>query len=454
MSGRGRVRAGLHRVWGSLYGRLAVILFCGLTAAHALTVCWVLFERAQLARSMMLAYLGRDAATAVAILDSVPPAERAAWLPRIARQDYHYVLAAPAARLQEESTVARTVRESVSSSVGAGRVDALASVVESAAGERIEVGLRLGDGSPLTLQLNRPAWHLSPITACLLVIQLLAIALATWLAVRAAVRPLAQLAMAADGLDLNRSAPPLDERGPTEVVRAARAFNAMRRRIADHLAERLRILAAVSHDLQTPITRMRLRADLLAPGPLRERLQQDLRELQTLVEDGVAYARSAQANTEAVRAVDLNALLDGLVCDYVDAGHDVMLSGSAPVPLALRPMALKRLVTNLLDNAVKFAGSAEMLLERPAPGVLDIVVRDGGPGIAEHELAAVLQPFYRVESSRNRASGGSGLGLAIAQELAGALDATLSLQNRPLGGLEARLRMTDMYGNTVVGWKP
>ena len=431
-----------HRVWGSLYGRLAVILFCGLAAAHALTLCWALFERAQLARSMMLAYLGRDAAAAVAILDRVPASEREAWLPRIARQDYRYVLAAPTVLSGDETPLARVIRESVASTVGASRVDAKANAFESETGERIDIGLRLSDGSPLTLQLTRPGLTISSITATLLAIQLLVMALATWLAVRAAVRPLEQLAVAADGLDLNRSARPLDESGPTEVARAARAFNAMRRRVADHLAERLRILAAVSHDLQTPITRMRLRADLLEAGPLRERLQLDLGELQALVEEGVAYARSAQANSEPVRAVDLNALLDGLVCDYVDAGHDVSLSGTAPVPVQVRPMALKRLVTNLLDNAVKFAGSAELLLERPTAKVLDVVIRDGGPGIPEGELAAVMQPFYRVESSRNRASGGTGLGLAIAQELAAALDATLSLNNRPTGGLEARLSIT------------
>ena len=431
-----------QRVWGSLYGRLAVILFCGLAAAHALTVCWVLFERAQLSRSMMLAYLGRDAAAAVAILDRVPAAEREAWLPRIERQNYRYLLAPPIDAAREESDLARVIRESVVASVGGSRVDAKAGVSSNESGERIEIGLRLRDGSPVTLQLNRPGLRISSTTAALLAIQLLLLALATWLAVRAAVRPLERLAVAADGLDLGRPARPLDERGPIEVARAARAFNAMRRRIADHLAERLRILAAVSHDLQTPITRMRLRADLLELGPLRERLQVDLGELETLVKEGVAYARSAQADTEAVRAVDLNALLDGLVCDYVDAGHRVTLSGRAPVPAALRPMALKRLVTNLLDNAVKFAGGAELLLERPAPDVLDVVIRDSGPGIPAHELDAVMQPFYRVESSRNRDSGGTGLGLAIAQELAGALDATLSLNNRAVGGLEARLSIT------------
>ncbi|MES2360740.1 MAG: ATP-binding protein [Pseudomonadota bacterium] len=428
-----------QKVWGSLFGRLGVILFCGLAAAHALTLFWVLFERAQLGRSMMLAYMGRDIAASVAILDRVPQAERGLWLPRIERQDYRYILSATASMPQDESDLARVVRESVASAVGASRVGAKANVKPNDFGERIELGLLLDDGSPVTLQLDRPRIRISPVTATLLVIQLLILGLVTWLAVRATVRPLDHLADAADGLDLNRSARPLAETGPAEVVRAARAFNTMRQRIADHLAERLRILAAVSHDLQTPITRMRLRTEILESGPLREKLQSDLTDLQALVEEGVAYARSAQANGELARAVDLNALLDSLVCDYIDAGHDVRLSGSAPVPLTLRPLALKRLITNLLDNAIKFADGAELVIEQLRPGTIDLVVRDNGPGIPEAQLQAVMQPFYRIESSRNRATGGTGLGLAIAQELAGALDATLSLANRPSGGLDARL---------------
>lgn len=435
--------AGLWRrtIWGSLFGRLGVILFCGLAAAHALTLFWVFFERAQLGRSMMLAYMGRDIASAVAILDRVPPAERGAWLPRLERQDYRYTLSAPIATLQAESDLARVVRESVASAVGAARVAAKANVRNSDSGEHFELGLVLNDGSPVTVQLDKPRMRISPATASLLAFQLLVLGLVTWLAVRAAVRPLTQLANAADALDLNRSARPLAETGPVEVARAARAFNTMRQRIAEHLAERLRILAAVSHDLQTPITRMRLRVEMLEAGPARDKLQHDLTDLQALVEEGVAYARSAQANGEPARATDLNALLDGLVCDYVDAGHTVRLMGVAPVPLQLRPSALKRLITNLLDNAVKFAGGAELAIEQLRPDSIDIVVRDNGPGIPESELQAVLQPFYRVESSRNRESGGTGLGLAIAQELAGALDATLSLTNRPSGGLEARLHI-------------
>ncbi len=442
MADTARAVAVSFRRRSSLFGRLALILLAGLITTHALTVFWILFERAQVGRSMMLSYMGRDIASSIAILDRVAPAERPSWLPRIERQDYRYALDAPHKPPQPETDLARAVRESVAAVLGVQRVAAQASVTPYDGGEHIELGLQLADGSPLTLQWERPDLRISRNTAALLLLQLAVLCAVAWLAVRATVRPLRDLASAADSLDLNRPAQALDESGPLEVARAAQAFNAMRRRIAEHLAERLRILAAISHDLQTPITRMRLRVDLLPAGPVHDKLQADLRNLQSLVEEGVSYARSAQANSEPARAVDLNALLDGLVCDYMDAGHSVRLLGSAPVPLNLRPMALKRLVTNLLDNAVKFAGSAELHIEQLLPDTLDLVVRDSGPGIPQTELQAVLQPFYRVESSRNRESGGTGLGLAIALELAGAMGAHLSLSNRPAGGLDARLHLS------------
>jgi signal transduction histidine kinase len=259
--------------------------------------------------------------------------------------------------------------------------------------------------------------------------------------VRLATRPLAQLAQAADALGPDLKGQPLPEDGPSEVARAAAAFNAMQRRIADHLDERMRILAAISHDLQTPITRMRLRADLLDNAALRDKLHGDLNAMQELVEEGIDCARSAGGATEAARATDLHALLDSLVCDYRDAGQSVRFDGRLERPITTRPHTLRRIVTNLVDNALKFAGDAELRIEAEAPDRVCIAVRDRGPGIAQAELQAVLRPFYRIESSRNRDTGGAGLGLAIAQQLTAALGGTLALSNREGGGLEARLSL-------------
>jgi signal transduction histidine kinase len=271
-----------------------------------------------------------------------------------------------------------------------------------------------------------------------LLLQLLLLAFFSWIAVRWVTGPLTRLAEAADTLGPDLTGSPMAETGSTEVVRAARAFNSMQRRIVDHLKERMQILAAISHDLQTPITRMRLRADLLDDAELRDKLHGDLNAMQLLVEDGIAYARDGQGVTEAPCKIDLDALLDSLVDDYVSAGRALRLTGRYGEPFTTRPNALRRVVVNLIDNALKFGKSAEVALEQAVGGV-SIQVLDRGPGIPPSEMQAVLQPFYRVEGSRNRETGGSGLGLAIAQQLTTALGGTLTLTNRPAGGLQARI---------------
>jgi signal transduction histidine kinase len=276
--------------------------------------------------------------------------------------------------------------------------------------------------------------------------QLVAVIVFTWVAVVQATRPLRRLVDAAEQLGTSLQCEPIAEEGPTEVARAAAAFNLMGRRIKTQMDERVRILAAISHDLQTPITRMRLRADLMTDAmdiaAMRAKLHADLDAMQVLVEEGIAYARSADRVEEAACLVDIGALLDTLVCDYVDGGRSVTLAGEPGAAIMTRPHTLQRVVMNLTDNALKFAGAAELSVSRPAAGQLMITVSDRGSGIAPDQLEAVLQPFYRIETSRNRQTGGTGLGLAIASQLCIALDGVLTLANRAGGGLEARIVIT------------
>jgi signal transduction histidine kinase len=308
-----------------------------------------------------------------------------------------------------------------------------------AAGVQVRLHLRLADGTPLAIELNEPGMRISPWVIGVLAAQLALLLLLTWLAVRLATRPLQRLADAADALGPAAPVQPLSEEGPREVVQAARALNALQQRVTSFLAERMQILAAVSHDLQTPITRMRLRADLLDDTALRDKLQADLNAMQALVQEGIAYARSAHSANEAPVRIDLHALLDSLVYDYSDAGRPVRLAAAPDLTLATRPQALRRVIGNLVDNALKFAGEAEIAATMDAGGGLRICVRDRGPGIPADQLDAVLKPFYRLENSRSRDTGGSGLGLAIAHQLAEALGGRLGLANREGGGLEACL---------------
>jgi len=289
------------------------------------------------------------------------------------------------------------------------------------------------------VQLREPRLELSEWALPVLLLQLALLGLLCWLAVRLATAPLRQLAAAASALDPARPGAPLPEDGPREVASAAVAFNRMQQRIHTHLEERMQMLAAISHDLQTPITRLRLRADLLDDAALRDKLHADLAEMQGLVEEGIAYARSAHALHEPEHMVDVKALVESVAHDYGDAGQSVQLLAAEDATCRSRPQALRRVICNLVDNALKFAGAVELRLEREADARMVLRVLDRGPGIPEAELQSVLQPFYRVESSRARATGGTGLGLAIAQQLATASNATLRLAAREGGGLEARV---------------
>jgi signal transduction histidine kinase len=191
---------------------------------------------------------------------------------------------------------------------------------------------------------------------------------------------------------------------------------------------------------------MRLRVDQMDPQDqagdeaLAGKLAQDLHEMEQLVKEGVTYARTLHGTAEAPHRVDLDALLDSLVCDYMDAGSNVTFEQRHPVAVVTRVQALRRIVGNLVDNALRYAGAAAVEVRPSKDGrTVTISVLDSGPGIPDEALEKVFEPFYRLEASRNRGTGGTGLGLAIARQLAIAMGATLSLHNRPEGGLEGRL---------------
>jgi signal transduction histidine kinase len=422
-----------------LFGRIALILFCGLSAAHLLTLGLLLYDRAQTISSMMLAYVAKDVASSIAILERIPAEERRGWLPVIERRNYRYILGREPQDEAPADAVAQKIAATIANTLGP-KYRVTTSVTQQVSSPfQFYVHLRLQDGAPLTLAMSPPGTGLSWRVLAALVFQLVTLAVASWIAVKIAARPLARLAEAAEQLGPDLRGPVLPENGPKEVARAAAAFNAMQRRIADHIAERLRILAAISHDLQSPITRMRVRTDLLDGGALKQKLQSDLAAMQALIEEGIDLARSAGRTAEAPVATDIQALLESLVYDYADSGQCVALSGHVEGPVVTRPRALRRIVTNLADNALKFGQDVEIAVEKNAQNRISIAVRDRGPGIPEAELAAVFEPFYRVEASRNRETGGSGLGLTTAHRLSIALGCELSLTNRQGGGLEARL---------------
>ena len=251
--------------------------------------------------------------------------------------------------------------------------------------------------------------------------------------------PLAAFAQAATALGKNLKAEPLQESGTREVRQATRAFNDMQTRLIRLIEGRTRMLAAISHDLRTPLTLLRLRVESAPECEDREKMLATINEMNGMIGSVLDLARS-DASLENRRPMDLTALVESIVDDMKDAGFPVTMQPSSGVIYECYGAALKRAVTNLIDNAVKYGRTARVAICE-VPTLLKIIVEDEGPGIPEHELSRVTEPFYRVEESRSREGGGAGLGLAITVSVIEAHGGELKLANRREGGLRAEVRL-------------
>ena len=297
---------------------------------------------------------------------------------------------------------------------------------------------QLADGSWVNAQLITPRpnpWIAVQAAGSTLLIYLLVLAAMVWIAVRLA-RPLRDLTAAAEGLGGSGEAPQVEPRGPDDVRRAILAFNAMSARVAAMFDEKDRMLGAIGHDLRTPLASLRIRAESVEPEAERARMIATIEEMTAMLDDTLALARSGRA-AEHLRNVDISALADTVVEEFRALGHDVSFEEGSRQTAAVQPNLLRRAVRNLVDNAVKYGGSAEVAV-RARSGRIAVEIADRGPGLPEAALGNVQEPFVRLETSRNRETGGSGLGLALARGAALAHGGTLELENRPGGGLLAR----------------
>ncbi|MGH8170829.1 MAG: sensor histidine kinase [Steroidobacteraceae bacterium] len=304
-----------------------------------------------------------------------------------------------------------------------------------------DVGVRLPDGSALVYRVARIAPG-APLPMGLMINLILLVALlviALYIAARGITRPLSRLASAADNIGRGVRSPKLEEKGARELRHAARAFNSMQDRLHRYLDSRTRVLAAMSHDLKTPLTRLRLQVETQIEDPtLQARFGKELDEMESMVRGALALFRGLN-DEEGLEPVDVDRLLEILRGEFVEMGKNVTVEGHALAPLPGKPQALKRCITNLISNAVNFGACARIVVRDGAQ--LEISVCDEGPGVPPEELEKVFEPFYRLESSRNRDTGGTGLGLSIARDVAQAHGGSLALWNRPEGGLEARLTL-------------
>lgn len=453
----------MRRLPRSLSVRLFMIMMGGVVLAVLLTM-----ELAERDRSRALRHFRLHAAIShltdmIALLVPLPPAARASAAAGLNPQEW-------VIRFDPEDTGQRTRPVPELAWILAKRVGNRARVesgwVEEPAGcgaqtpsclrigKTAVVDVRFSDGQRMRIGYRRVRDHPRPNeqTRFLLGVALFTgiLATASWWAVRLALRPLRRMTRAAEDFGRDMMHPPMEETGPQEVRQAARAFNAMQQQIRRNMAERTRILAAVTHDLKTPLTRMQLRLEQCADRTLQNKLRDDLAAMRTLVDEGLDLARSLDT-AEPLRLVDLGALLQSLCDDAVDTGQDVAFE-NAEMPSGMlirgRPNALRRVFDNLIGNAVKYGRRARIRVDHGHHRV-KVRIRDSGPGIPEDRLQDVIQPFIRIEDSRSRESGGTGLGLAIAANLLSLQQGGLVLRNRPEGGLEAVVELRLVEGKTA-----
>jgi signal transduction histidine kinase len=447
----------------SLFGRTLLVLAAGLLLAQLGSVAIHLFDRGssvyRLASLQIVARIGQ----AVRILDRLPASERHKVVEEISGPHLRVALSggrvAVANGFTEHDPYEARFAEALQRRIGSPLpVHVDVNPQARAAGEfelwmarhfyfllpepfSIVVQVGLQDGSYAVFDVNVPQEPLSRFESLgplLLLLLLVCFALAAFL-VRMTNRSLERLARAADAIGQDPANAPLAETGPSEIRRVIAAFNRMQERVRRYLVERGRLLSAISHDLKTPLTRLRLRAEMLPDPELRAKMLRDLDEMQTMVGATLDFF-SAVGRDHGRQPVDVGALIDSVCEDRRDSGQALSVRGAPIAPYRADPQALRRCLENLVENAVRYGASAEIEI-RDSPERLRIAIHDRGPGIPEAELERVFEPFYRLEGSRNMDSGGTGLGLSIARSIARWHGGDVTLRNAGSAGLVAELAL-------------
>jgi len=451
----------------SLFGRTLMVLLAGLAVSHLAAALLYSGHREQAVRAASGFVIAQRIANLSRLVADAPPD----WGDRIvsSSSDTTFQVALtdrPEVMETSDNAIAEAVRDVLVQSIsGAGQVLPLVATTpyrpiatdrHSVTAHRpamhgfgafglfsnygeLKVAVPLSNGRWLSFVTSLP--QDSPVLSRQLLVAMALMALITlfvsaWV-VRSVTKPLANLARAAQRLEVDLAAPALSETGTIETRQAARSFNRMQIRLRELIENRTRMLAAISHDLRTPLTSLRLRAENNSDPDDREKMLATVAEMDAMIGATLRFARD-DALAGPRRRTDLSALLASIVDDLADNGLAVEMEPSPPVVFTCQPDALKRALTNLLENGVKYGGRARARIV-VLPDKIEVVVDDDGPGILDSELERVFQPFYRIESSRARETGGIGLGLAIARSIVEAHGGDLVLSNRKDGGLRARM---------------
>jgi signal transduction histidine kinase len=395
-----------------------------------------------------------EAADIVRVIEAAPPPIRQALAAAAATDVFHVGWYAAASRASasleaaprgEDENTQKTISAHVQRAAVVLRPDRAGSVPPGIAYDHgrplvpYMLAVQLNDGSWLVFSVMKRSWGIPLADRWVVWLCFLAgsITIVTVFAARQFSKPIERLATAVRQFGLNPQAPPIAEAGPKEVQEVVKTFNAMQAQIQKFVAYRTMMLAAISHDLRTPLTRMRLRGEFIEDEEQQARLFRDVDEMQNMVDEALAFFRD-DAICEETTSFDLPHVLLTIANDYADQDIDIGYAGPAHAVYRGRPFALKRAFTNLIDNAAKYAKNPEIEFSREETALV-VAIRDRGPGIPADALDNVFRPYYRVDKSRNRSTGGVGLGLTVAQAIIQGHGGEIILKNRPEGGLEARV---------------
>ena len=450
----------------SLFGRLVLVLLAGLIIAQTISAYFLLHDRGQtLYQAIQESMITRTSAI-VRLLDSTPPDKRERFLPLLSSPELAIKLAdnpfetttndseskfvskVVTQRLENNLPSEMKVRVSIDGNVMASRFPQMhrrhmmrngsgppwaQQIGPHAMARFVLIQVQLQDSSWVIFERGVPENTFIWPAKILIVlgILLISVIVISLLAVKTITRPLDRLRMAAEGLGKNIQQEPLSESGPTEVKETAIAFNQMQQRLKNYIEDKAEILAAVSHDLKTPLTRLRLRTDLLDDNEVSKKIEKDLDDMEKMVTATLDFMRGSESKEER-QPIDLIALLESIQDDFNEAGNRVTFNGHSNAPFQGKPLALKRCIINLVENGIRYGEKVDISLE-DNPLDISILICDYGPGIPYELHEKVFAPFYRLENSRAQHTGGTGLGLGIARNVARAHGGELTFSKQDNG---------------------
>lgn len=438
----------------SLVGQMAVLIGIALLLAQLASFAFVLAQRQQFNRAQIDTPAITRFTSAAADYVQAAPDFRKLVLTDASHRGAHYALSPQTSvatdlhrradtedRLREALHTAGVQVSDVRAAIDAHRPEGRSGRPGSRPSQSMLLSARLSDGRWLNARLtvpDQPPLLTPELVLATLLLYLFVLSAAVFIAVRLA-RPLGDLTRAAEAFRGRNQPVAVEPRGPADLRNAIAAFNAMNRRVVDLLEEKDRTLGAIGHDLRTPLASLRIRAESVEPAEDRERMIATIEEMTGTLEDILTLARAGRSREQFERA-DVSALIASVVEEYRELGASVAFRSDGPHEFDVQPTLLRRAIRNLVDNALKYAGSAEIEVST-SDAALTIAVLDRGPGLQPGELERVTGAFYRGEPSRNRETGGAGLGLSIAQAVADAHGGKLILANREDGGFVASITL-------------